>query len=638
MSKTKQRTIFAATVLVAVSGAYIYAQEQETEELPEGHANCSLLGPERDRWTRSGLAAQAKRDFEFSRMTSEVVRNLAPLDKEGGRPADSNNVIDRHLSQAWKDAGATPANKATDAEFLRRVTLDLTGRIPTQTEVERFLADTTPDKRDRLIDTLLQSPSFVDKWTMFFGDLLKNTVRTTQVVRYADGRNAFYNWIKDAVATNKSYDRMATELITATGANSYQKGDVNWVVGGFVTGGPQQDIFDQQASNVAETFLGLGHMNCIMCHNGRRHLDTLSVWGATATRVQAYQLSAFFARTSMTRVRVDSTQVNPYYWTVEDNTRNRTDYQLNTTTGNRPPRTAIGNTRTIAPEYPFNGAKPAAGENYRAALAREVTKDFQFSRAAVNYIWKEFMTKAFVEPTNQFDPARLDPDNPPAAPWSLQPSQPRLLNALAQTFIDQKFDLRALMKTIVSSEAYQLSSRYNGEWNPAWENLYARKMPRRLWAEEVHDAVVQSSNVPVNYAVGGLGNVNAAMKLPDVVGAPGGAASSWLDSFYRGNRDTEDRRGEGSTLQALNLMNDTFVMSRTRPTGTVESGSLLRRALTQGSDEQLTRILYLNVLSRQPNSQELGLAAAHLRSGNRQQKAEDLLWSLYNKVDFIFNY
>src|SRR5262249_14404368 len=151
------------------------------------------------------------------------------------------------------------------------------------------------------------------------------------------------------------------------------------------------------------------------------------------------------------------------------------------------------------------------------AMAREVTRDFQFARAAVNYIWKEFMGKGFVEPTNQFDPARLDPDNPPPDPWTLQPNQPRLLNALAQSFIDSKYDLKALMRTIALSDTYQLSSRYSGTWNPRWEDMYARHLPRRLWAEEVHDAILQSSNVPQTYPVPGLPAVNSAMKLPDVV-------------------------------------------------------------------------------------------------------------------------
>jgi hypothetical protein len=196
------------------------------------------------------------------------------------------------------------------------------------------------------------------------------------------------------------------------------------------------------------------------------------------------------------------------------------------------------------------------------------------------------------------------------------------------------------MRAIVLSDAYQLSSRYEGQWNPAWENTYARHFPRRLWAEEVADAVVQSSGVPQNYNVAGMGTLSWAMKLPDVTNVPGEPMRSWLDSFFRGNRDTELRRSEGSTLQVLNLMNDNFVMSRTRATGTGATASLARRALTGTSDDQLISMLFINVLSRYPNDQEKESALTLLRqgTGTRQQKAEDLLWSLYNKVDFFFNY
>jgi hypothetical protein len=642
MMQARRRLAGGAAALMALASiCTIWAQDpSEEKELRVEHANCSFFGPRQQEFSRNSLANQMReeREYPFSRLATEVSIRLAPLPSDAKRErfnSASANLIDQHLRRAWEDARVTPASKTTDSEFLRRVTLDLTGRIPTQEAVERFLADTDPDKRIKLVDSLLGAPEFVDKWTMFFADLFKNTARTTQVVRYAEGRDAFHNWIKASVAANKPYDVMVRELLTARATNSYEQGEANWVIGGFVTGGPVQDIMDQQAVNVAETFLGIGHMNCIMCHDGRRHLDTLSLWGRSATRYSAYQLAAFFSQVAMSRVRVGAA-ATPYYWTVSD-TR-RTDYQLNTSTGNRPPRNPVGSVRTVTPEYPFSGGKPAAGENYRSALAREVTRDFQFARAAINYIWKEFMSKGFVEPVDQFDPARLDPDNPPEAPWKLQPNQPRLLNALAQHLVDEKFNLRALMKTIVTSEAYQLSSRYEGSWNPAWENFYARKIPRRLWAEEIHDAIVQSSRIPSPYAIRNFGTIQWAMQLPDVVGLPGGNASSWLDSFFRGNRDTESRRDEGSTLQVLNLMNDAFVMNRTRPTGTAETGSLLRRALTFGSEEQLVRYLYLNVLSRHPNNEELGVAASTLRSSSRQQRAEDLLWSLYNKVDFVFNY
>src|SRR5437899_11925451 len=121
-------------------------------------------------------------------------------------------------------------------------------------------------------------------------------------------------------------------------------------------------------------------------------------------------------------------------------------------------------------------------------MARIITSDIQFSRATVNYIWKEFFGRGIVDPVNQFDPARLDPENPPADPWTLQPSNARLLNALAQEFVADGFDLKILMRKITNSEAYQLSSRYNGNWNRACEPLFACKLVQRLWAEGVHDA------------------------------------------------------------------------------------------------------------------------------------------------------
>lgn len=639
MNRKNLTALTLSGAVLALTAPYLVGAADD--ELAVQHAECALMGPKQSHYKKNGLEAQALKEFLYSRQTAEVVSRMtgARVSKGEERAADasSNNIIDQHLFQVWSDNKVQPASKTNDYEFLRRATLDLTGRIPTATKVGQFVNDGDPDKRAKLVDELLASDGWVDKWTMFFGDMFKNTVRTTQFVRYNEGRNAFYQYLNKSLAANKPYNRMVTEMIAAAGTNSYEQGELGWPISGVVTGGPVQDIWDQMAVNSADMFLGVAHFNCISCHDGRRHMETLSLWGKDATRVQTWQMASFFARTELLRVRTD-TLANPYYYTIQDNTRYRTDYTLNTTTGNRPTRAPIGTVRTIAPEYPFTGGKPRAGENFRVALARELTNDLQFSRATVNYIWKEFMGKGFVEPTNQFDLARLDPDNPPPDPWKLQPNQPRLLNAMAQEFGKNGYDLKALMKTIVLSETYQLKSRYDGQWNPAWEDMYARHLVRRLWAEEVHDAITQASGIGVNYAVPLMPNVNWAMKLPDVVNLPGGDIRTLLDSFFRGNRDNEDRRKDPSTLQALNLMNDTFVMSRTRATGTADTGSLLRRALTNGSNEQLVTMLYLNVLSRLPSEQEMATAVGNLNDGNRTQKAEDLLWALYNKIDFIYNY
>ena len=203
------------------------------------------------------------------------------------------------------------------------------------------------------------------------------------------------------------------------------------------------------------------------------------------------------------------------------------------------------------------------GENYREALARQITGDLQFSRAIVNYIWEKFMVEAFVSPSNTFDLARLDPNNPPPAPWTLQPTNPELLDALARWFQQNRYDLRALMSLITKSSAYQLSASYPGTWDIAYVPYYARKYVRRLDAEEIHDAIANATGIPGNYTLANLPPVQWAMQLPDTrEPRSNGAVAAFLNSFGRGDRDTTFRRSDGSMLQTLNMMNNTFVMSR----------------------------------------------------------------------------
>jgi uncharacterized protein DUF1549/uncharacterized protein DUF1553 len=616
------------------------------DRLPVAHPECTAFGANREKMVRTALRSGTA----LSSLTRQVTLSRAAA-SDGSRPrsfaAPQPDSIDSYLWVDMQANGVQPADKTTDWEFIRRVTLDLTGRIPTPARVLSFVADSAPDKRARLIEELLSSPQWVDKWTMYFGDLYKSTDfrPSTSLRRFPQGRNAFYQWIHDSLAGNKPYDQMATQLITARGENSYQQGELNWMLNGYITGGPAQDITDSQATNVAETFLGISHMNCLLCHNGRGHLDALTVWGASTTRAQAWQFASFLSRTSIATVRFDPTNNNVYYWSVADNVNH--DYQLGTTTGNRParaplPTCAPGKTCYVAPAYIFTGDTPKAGENYRAALARLITGDFQFARASVNYIWAQFFGRGIVDPPNQFDPARLDPDNPPPDPWTLQPSNPRLLNALAQHFIDHRYDLKALMREIANTDAYQLSSRYNGAWNPAWEPLFARKFVRRLWGEEIHDAVAQSSGVMPAYKIAnfsdqGFGTIAFAMQMPDVVNMPGGAMTPFLDSFLRGDRDANERRGEGSVQQALNLMNDPFLAAHIGPAG-ANGNQLITRNLT-GPNDQLVQALYLGILSRYPTDSEMSTALAAFESGsNKASVAQNLTWALYNKVDFVFNY
>jgi hypothetical protein len=642
-------------LFLSVSGLILSRADDtlpDTKQLPVPHGECTAFGGNRERMVQYVLRAAGAGSHDLSRNTTQVLqaRSAGPMRNRAtsfDQATQQLGLIDSYLFADMQANGVQPAGMTTDWEFIRRVTLDLTGRIPTPARVLSFVADTASDKRAKLVEELLASPQWVDKWTMYLGDLYQNTDNrpSTSLRRFPQGRNAFYSWIHDSLAGGKPYNQMATEIITATGNNSYSKGELNWILNGYITGGPQQDITDSMAANVSTVFLGISHMNCLLCHNGRGHLDQLSLWGAQTTRYQAWNFASYLSRTTFSRVNYDPNNRNNYYWSVQDNVNH--DYQLGTTTGNRPARNPTapcpaGKTCYVPPIYIFNGATVNPGENYRVALARLITSDIQFARATVNYMWAQFFGRGIVDPPDQFDPARLDPDNPPPDPWTLQPSNPRLLNALAQRFVDSGYDLKGLMRDITNSNAYQLASEYNGQWDVSWEPLFARKFVRRLWGEEIHDAVIQSSGVMPSYKVTGFsdqgfGNVTFVMQLPDTVNQPGGTMTTLLDNFMRGNRDDQPRRTDGSILQALSLMNDNFIMTRIDPGG-ANANQILAQNLSKPND-QLVNALFLGVLSRYPNDAEMQTALAAIQgAGSKASGATNLLWSLYNKADFVFNY
>ncbi len=619
------------------------------------HPECTYFGGQRERF--------APRHNNAGALTTEVTsllgaRNTVAHDtfasmgsppggtRTFGKGASSNasNLIDVFVWKAFQANGVTPAAATNDYEFIRRVTLDLTGRIPTADQVSSFVADANPNKRAALVDQLIGSPEWVDKWTMFYGDLFKNASNWqstgTQLTVY--GRDAFNSWIRDSLTNNVPYNKMAQALIGSTGNNNFNQGELNWIINGRVTGTniPTQDTMDQVVANVAETFLGIAHMNCVLCHNGRGHLDSLSLWGANTTRMQAWGMAAFLSHTSMQSALTDPTNNNsPRLWWAADNNASKNDYLLNTLTGNRPPRQPVGSTKTISPAYIFTGETPKSGEGYRQAFARIVTSDMQFARAAVNYVWAAFFGMGIVDPPDQFDPARLDPNNPPPSPWTLQPSNPDLLNALAEDFVANNYDVRHLMRLIATSNAYQLESQYDpAKWNPNWQPLFARHLVRRLWGEEVLDALAVSSGIQNSFTVNLSGTnktINWAMQYPET--APNVENSTFLKAFLPGNRDDQPRRGDGAIQQALAVMNDPLVMNKLATT----SGSLLSRVIPMTDSKAAVNTLYLNILSRYPNDAEMnaGLALIGSNTGTtRMQKLQELMWSLYNKVDFLFNY
>ena len=618
------------------------------------HAECLYFTKEGERYRPAITNPRDPRfraQFGLSRMTEDVAQRLGGSASIASNAssvppiATSKNPIDQYIYKGLQDAGVQPAERTNEYEFMRRVSIDLTGRPPVVERVRSYIADPSPDKRAKYIEELLASPLYVDRWTMYWGDRFKNaqSLPSSGIQRFAEGRDAFYTWIKANVVSNKPFDQVARELIATQGTNSWEaeQGPINWIVGGR-SSGPVQDTFDQQTVQVATNFLGLSHTNCLLCHNGRGHLTNLSYWGSQTTRYQAWQLAAFLAKTTEALTRPDPmNNPNRYYWAVTDNPK-ASDYALNTTTGNRPSRLPASPTdKTVAPVYIFNGNKPAAGESYRVALAREITNDPLFATAAVNYIWREFFGRGIINPVDQIDPARLDPDNMPSdcadpQPCGIQPSNPYLLKALATDFANSSYDIKGLIRKIVNSEAYQLSSRWSGNWDPTLEPLFGRKLVRRLWAEEISDAIASTSNLPIVYTSPGTTNkVNWAIQLPEPI------TSGFLGYFLPGNRDDQPRRSDGSVQQALGLMNDATVLSRIKAT-TSPVVSTLQLLVAQGpNDAAIVTNLYLTVLTRPPSDAELAIGLMQLQSGTgatKADKASSLMWALYNKVDFIFNY
>jgi hypothetical protein len=253
-------------------------------------------------------------------------------------------------------------------------------------------------------------------------------------------------------------------------------------------------------------------------------------------------------------------------------------------------------------------------------------------------MWKHLFGMGLVDPVDTLDPARLDPANPPSAPWSLQATHPELLVQLADAFVAKNFDMREFLKVLLQSSAYQLSSAYPGEWKYEYLPLFARHYPRRLEGEEVHDAITKATGVMPSYTLQGLDTVQWAVQLPEPAEPrSNGAARTFMDAFFRGDRDTQSRSQSGSVLQQMYLMNDAFVLNRTR----VSASPLLREAAKLSNDAVLDEI-FLLFLSRKPTESERarGMAALSKATTAAQRNAaiEDLAWVCVNKVEFLFSH
>lgn len=546
------------------------------------------------------------------------------------------SFIDEEIFGKLKERNVPSAAMSTDEEFVRRITLDLTGKLPTPAEIRAFVASDKPNKRDELIDALVGSPAFVDKWTMWWGDLLENCNFPALFDRRDDGRNAYYSYIKSFVKNDSSLRDVVQELISATG-NHYDAhtGAANFPISAKTNMGPAQDTYDNGLVKATTYFLGMSQLDCLLCHNGRGRLEEVNLWGSRRTRLEAQRMAAFFARLNMPLRNVPSN--NFYYFSYDVSDRATGTYDLNTTTGNRPSRTAIGTLRNLTPEYIGTGQTPKDGA-WRAALGEFIYKDPMFAVNFVNRFWRELFGMGLVEPYDMLDPDRLDPDKPPAEPWTLQATHPVLLQKLAKEFRDSDFNVSYLLKLLVRSNAYQMSSRYEGKWTLEMVPLFARHYPRRLWSEEIHDILATGSGQFNTYAIKNMPSVRLAMQFPDTDEPRGdGGTAAFLNFFLRGNRDSRQRTGDQTILQRLAIMNDNFVNLRTRATA-----PNLAAIFRIEDNRQVTEEVFLTFLGRLPSEAEAKTALQYLTAAKtpteRNNALEDLVWACVNKADFLFSY
>jgi hypothetical protein len=584
-------------------------------------ADCTFrIDPEGHLQRANRTFAQASAQLQFAKTKT----SLASID-----PLVIRNVIDSEIFQRLEKEGVPATAPSSDLEFVRRIYLDLTGRIPSPQQVRDFTSSTSPGKRDQLIDSLIGSPEFSDKWTMWVGDWLQNNTKGiysgTQTTR-----NQFYRWIRENVRSNRSLREVASDVLTAD-RDSVRKQTGGFLASNEVNTGPKEDSWDNMTAKTATVFLGMSHYDCVLCHNGQRRLDVVSVWGSRTARIEALRVAALFTH-SFSYPGVNGQPAAMQHFPVDG-------YSMRTVFGNRPNRAPAPEGELLQPAYRDGSRPPSDPTQWRKFLAVKVTEDPMFARNLANRLWKQMFGLALAEPLDALDPERLDPANRPPAPWILQASHPELLEKLAQNLRDTDFDLRAFVRLMAQSSAYQLSS----SWTAArpWQNVYlplvARHLPRRLDAEEVHDAVVAATGLPNTYSIPGLEEpIRWAMQAPDTAEPIADRFTrDFLDAFYRGNRDGNPRQGTSSMLQSFKLLNDHLVLSRMN----ASLSPILKRIAAFESVEDQVDELFLAFLSRPPSAAERQQCQQHFANAETPQKAvEDLAWVLVNRPDFVFAY
>lgn len=559
----------------------------------EGQA--SIIGPGEGAivaWYASKLAI-ARTTVPYTHEASQ--EEIANADQRAPR-----NFIDEQVDSQLKRLNLIASPNCTDAEFLRRAYLDTVGRIPTVDETRSFLADTSKDKRDKLIERLLESSEFVDYWTYKWSDVL---MLNGTLLRPAPIK-AYYEWIHGHVEKNTPWDVMVREIVTATG-ESTENGATNFFA--------LNQTPEEMTENASQSFMGLS-IGCAKCHN-----HPLEKW----TNDQYYAMANIFSR------------VKAKGWGGESRNGDgaRTLYVV--TSGELvQPRTG-----KPQPPTPLDGEAIAFDnpEDRRVKFANWLTSSENpyFAKSITNRVWANFFGVGLVE---EVDDLRVS--NPA--------SNGELLEAATKHVVDNKFDLKTLMRAILQSNAYQRTSK-SVAGNEAESRFYSRYYPRRLMAEVLHDAVVQVTDVPTKFdTVAFPGNDKQKTEFyPEGTKAiqlyDSAVENYFLDAFGRNPRNIVcecERSAEPTMVQVLHISNGNTINEK------LESASSRVETLLQLrhnglSDEALVDEIYLTCFSRFPTAEkreELLKFLTPVGSADERATIEDIFWGLMSTREFLFNH
>lgn len=547
-------------------------------------------------------------------------------------PVPRRNFVDDYIFGKMEQEGIPHAPISSDREFLRRARLDLTGRLPSPEEIRTFLADSSPDKREQLIDHLIGSPEFVDKWAYFLMDSLRVSSR-------AKGYQLFHYYLKQSLTADRPYDDLAQSIISSSGKSNKVVAAVNPIVREHVEGKPGQvdhgddlrkihqlDSHDEINIQLSKVFLGV-NMSCISCHDGAGHLEKVNAYLTTKTREDFFQQAAFFGYTRYIP-HVERTESIMGHFIVDDL---GDGYDTEGETMLRVPRLGGPNT----PKFLLTDEVPEQGKHTRAELARMLTDHPQFARATVNLFWSKMMGIGIVDPVDEFDLARLDPDNLPEGWDEAQPSHPELLEELATYFRENDHSLHKLLKLIASSSAYQLSARFpEGQWSDAYTRYYARKYARMLTAQEVHDAVATATGVPGEVPDGRRTGRTVPMAMQASEANLKGPLKSFMQAFGHSNRNTAAARALlASPLQPIMMMQSPVIRDRIA----ADQEGRLHELLAEYKDGEVVEEMFLATLGRAPSSSEKDVALTAMAS-DRAEGAQDLQWALLNLAEFLYNF